>query len=167
MSNELGAGNAARARLAVYVAAAIAASEGVVIGAITVLVRNVWGKLYSDEEEVIVYVARILPLLALSDFLDGFQCVLSGAARGCGWQTLCAVINLGAYYVVAIPCAVLLAFVFHLGGMVGICIKTVYKQENQASFSLKLKIVVAGPLDGDHMRAFSSSCGFDRDKYMH
>ncbi|XP_042024262.1 protein DETOXIFICATION 16-like [Salvia splendens] len=117
VSNELGAGNAARARLAVYVAAAIAASEGVVIGAITVLVRNVWGKLYSDEEEVIVYVARILPLLALSDFLDGFQCVLSGAARGCGWQTLCAVVNLGAYYVVAIPCAVLLAFVFHLGGM--------------------------------------------------
>ncbi|XP_057810712.1 protein DETOXIFICATION 16-like [Salvia miltiorrhiza] len=117
VSNELGAGNAARARLAVIVAAAIAASEGVIIGAITVLARNVWGKLYSNEGEVIVYVARILPLLALSDFLDGFQCVLSGAARGCGWQTLCAAINLGAYYVVAIPSAVLLAFVFRVGGM--------------------------------------------------
>ncbi|XP_042051986.1 protein DETOXIFICATION 39-like [Salvia splendens] len=34
--------------------------------------------------------------------------VLSGAARGCGRQTLCAVVNLGAYYVVAIPCAALL-----------------------------------------------------------
>lgn len=117
MSNELGAGNAQRARLAVCVAALIAASEGVIVGATTVLVRNVWGKLYSDEEEVVEYVAKIMPLLALSDFLDGFQCVLSGAARGCGWQTLCAVINLGAYYVVAIPSAVLLAFVFHVGGM--------------------------------------------------
>ena len=45
--------------------------------------------------------------------------------------------------------------------------KTVYKQENQASFSLKLKMVVAGPLDGDHMRAFSPSCGFDCNKYTH
>lgn len=42
---------------------------------------------------------------------------ISGAARGCGWQTLCAVINLGAYYVVGIPSAVLLAFMFHVGGM--------------------------------------------------
>ncbi|KAH6763068.1 MATE efflux family protein [Perilla frutescens var. hirtella] len=117
VSNELGAGNAQGARLAVCAAAVIAASEGVIIGTGTILVRNVWGKLYSNEEEVIEYVAKILPLLALSDFLDGFQCVLSGAARGCGWQTLCAVINLGAYYLVAIPSAVLLAFVFHVGGM--------------------------------------------------
>ena len=123
VANELGAGNGGYARLAVIAAASIAASEGAVIAAVTLLVRNVWGKLYSKEKEVIIYVARILPLLAVSNFLDGFQCVLSGAARGCGWQTMCAVINLGAYYVIAIPCSVLLAFVFHLGGMVGICIR--------------------------------------------
>ncbi|KAL7110652.1 hypothetical protein ACP275_05G039200 [Erythranthe tilingii] len=117
VSNELGAGNPQGARLAVCVAAVIATSEGVIIGASTILVRHIWGKLYSNEEEVIAYVARIMPLLALSDFLDGFQCVLSGAARGCGWQNLCAVVNLGAYYVVGIPCAVILAFVFHIGGM--------------------------------------------------
>ncbi|XP_011070680.1 protein DETOXIFICATION 16 isoform X1 [Sesamum indicum] len=117
VSNELGARNPQRARLAVCVAAAIATSEGVIVGITTILVRHIWGKLYSNEDEVIKYVAKIMPLLALSDFLDGFQCVLSGAARGCGWQTLCAVINLGAYYVVGIPSAVLLAFMFHVGGM--------------------------------------------------
>jgi MATE family multidrug resistance protein len=42
-----------------------------------------------------------------------------GAARGCGWQNLCAFINLGAYYVVGIPSALLFAFVFHFGGTVG------------------------------------------------
>ncbi|XP_051144470.1 protein DETOXIFICATION 16-like isoform X4 [Andrographis paniculata] len=117
VSNELGGGNSNRARLAICVAATIAASEGVIVGTTTILVRRVWGKLYSDEEEVIEYVARIMPLLALSDFLDGFQCVLSGAARGCGWQNLCATINLGAYYVVAIPSAVIFAFLLHIGGM--------------------------------------------------
>lgn len=81
MSNELGAGHPQRARLAVCVAAVIAISEGVIIGTTTILVRHIWGKLYSNEKEVIEYVAKIMPLLALSDFLDGFQCVLSG--KGC------------------------------------------------------------------------------------
>ncbi|KAL3501812.1 hypothetical protein ACH5RR_036261 [Cinchona calisaya] len=117
VSNELGAGNPQGARLALCVVVIVAISEGAILGTITILVRHVWGKLYSNEEEVVRYVAKMLPLLALSDFFDGFQCVLSGAARGCGWQTLCAFINLGAYYVVGVPIAVLFAFVFHIGGM--------------------------------------------------
>jgi Na+-driven multidrug efflux pump len=43
---------------------------------------------------------------------------LTGGARGCGWQNLRASINLGAYYVVGIPSAILFAFIFHIGGMV-------------------------------------------------
>jgi len=117
VSNELGAGRPQGARLALYVMVVVAIVEGAIVGTCTILVRHVWGKLYSNEEEVIRYVAKMMPLLALSDFLDGFQCVLSGAARGCGWQNLCAFINLGAYYVVAIPSAVLFAFVLHIGGM--------------------------------------------------
>ncbi|KAH7571044.1 hypothetical protein JRO89_XS05G0243700 [Xanthoceras sorbifolium] len=117
VSNELGAGNSQAARLALHVMIIMAISEGAAVGISTVLVGQVWGKLYSNEEEVIKYVAKMMPLLALSDFLDGFQCVLSGAARGCGWQNLCAIINLGAYYVVAVPCALLFAFYFQVGGM--------------------------------------------------
>ncbi|WMV22847.1 hypothetical protein MTR67_016232 [Solanum verrucosum] len=117
VSNELGAGRPQGARLALHVVVIVAISVGLIIASTTILVRFVWGKLYSNEEEVIKYVAKILPLLALSDFLDGFQCVLSGAARGCGWQKLCAFINLGAYYVVGLPSSVLFAFVFDTGGM--------------------------------------------------
>ncbi|XP_027095890.1 protein DETOXIFICATION 16 [Coffea arabica] len=117
VSNELGAGNPQGARLALGVVVIVALTEGAIVGTTTILVRHIWGKLYSNEEEVVRYVAKMLPLLALSDFFDGFQCVLSGAARGCGWQNLCAFINLGAYYIVGIPSAVLLAFFFHIGGM--------------------------------------------------
>ncbi|KAL5553344.1 hypothetical protein UlMin_040745 [Ulmus minor] len=117
VSNELGAGQPEKAQLALLVAVIVALSEGTCLGIVTILARNFWGKLFSNEKEVISYVAKIMPLLALSDFLDGFQCVLSGAARGCGWQGLCAFINLGAYYVVGIPSAVLFAFFFHVGGM--------------------------------------------------
>lgn len=38
--------------------------------------------------------------------------------RGSGRQKIGAYINLGSYYLVGIPTAVLLAFVFHIGGKV-------------------------------------------------
>lgn len=41
-----------------------------------------------------------------------------GTARGCGWQKIGAYINLGAYYLVGIPSALLLAFVYDFGGKV-------------------------------------------------
>ncbi|XP_074264319.1 protein DETOXIFICATION 16-like [Silene latifolia] len=132
VSNELGAGRPRAARLALFVMVIMSLSQGIVIAVITVLVRNVWGKLYSKDDKVVKYVAKMMLLLAISDFLDGFQCVLSGAARGLGWQKMCSFINLGAYYFVAIPCAVVFAFVLHLRGMglwlgiiCGLCIPVV------------------------------------------
>lgn len=78
VSNELGAGRADEARLALMVMVCIALTEGTAVGISTILVRHIWGRLYSTEGEVIRYVAKMMPLLAVSDFLDGFQCVLSG-----------------------------------------------------------------------------------------
>ena len=78
VSNEIGVEHPHGARLALRVMITFALSKGATIAITTLLVRNVWGKLYSREEEVIRYVAKMMPLLALSDFLDGFQCVLSG-----------------------------------------------------------------------------------------
>jgi len=42
----------------------------------------------------------------------------SGTARGVGWQKIGAYVNLGSYYLVGIPAAVVLAFVLHVGGKV-------------------------------------------------
>lgn len=41
---------------------------------------------------------------------------ISGVARGSGWQKIGAFVNLGAYYLVGIPIAAVLAFVFQLKG---------------------------------------------------
>ncbi|KAE8652469.1 hypothetical protein Csa_014070 [Cucumis sativus] len=116
VSNELGAGRPAAAKLAGYVVMTIAVIEGLLLATVLILVRNVWGYAYSNEQEVVEYVANVVPLIAVSSFLDGLQCVLSGIARGCGWQKIGAYVNLGSYYLVGIPSAVLLAFVFHVGG---------------------------------------------------
>ncbi|KAL9334915.1 hypothetical protein Peur_072096 [Populus x canadensis] len=116
VSNELGAQHPYLARLAVCVVITIAVAEGILVGIVLILIRNVWGYAYSNDIEVVDYVAVMLPVVATSNFLDGLQCVLSGVARGCGWQKIGAYINLGSYYLVGIPIAILLAFVFHVGG---------------------------------------------------
>ncbi|PAN24697.1 hypothetical protein PAHAL_4G245800 [Panicum hallii] len=117
VSNELGAGRPQAARLAVRVVVFLAVSEGLAVGLILVCVRYVWGHAYSDVEEVVTYVAKMMLVIAVSNFFDGIQCVLSGVARGCGWQKIGACINLGAYYIAGIPCAYLIAFVLRVGGM--------------------------------------------------
>jgi len=116
VSNELGAGHSHAARFSVNVALCMSAMEALVIGSALFSIRNVWGYAYSNEGEVVDYVSSMMPLLASSTVLDGVQGVLSGIARGCGWQKLGAYANLGAYYVVGIPIAVILAFVLHFGG---------------------------------------------------
>ncbi|KAG0516069.1 hypothetical protein BDA96_10G331400 [Sorghum bicolor] len=116
VSNELGAGNPHAARLSVYVSGIMCLAEGLFVAIITVLVRDVWGYLYSNEEDVVKHVSIMMPILATSDFMDGTQCTLSGAARGCGWQKVCSVINLFAYYAIGLPSAVTFAFILNIGG---------------------------------------------------
>lgn len=42
----------------------------------------------------------------------------AGVVRGIGWQRVGAFANLGAYYIVGLPVAVITAFVFHWEGEV-------------------------------------------------
>ena len=78
VSNELGAGHPQSARLAVCVVVGIDVIEGILVGTAIILVRNLWGYAYSNEEEVVKYVANMMPILAVSHLLDGIQAVLSG-----------------------------------------------------------------------------------------
>ncbi|MBA0714220.1 hypothetical protein Golax_013205 [Gossypium laxum] len=77
VSNELGAGNPEAARLAVNVVIAMAIFEALLVGSILMLIRNILGYAYSNEVEVVKYVAALLPLVATSNLLDSLQCVLS------------------------------------------------------------------------------------------
>ena len=79
MSNELGAGRPQAARLAVRVVVILAVSEGLAVGLILVCVRYVWGHAYSNVEEVVTYVAKMMLVIAVFNFFDGIQCVLSGS----------------------------------------------------------------------------------------
>ena len=117
VSNELGAGrpNAAKASVAIGVGMGLA--EGALMATGLYMGRNLWGWAFTSEVEVVDYVSRCVPFLATIAIMDSVQGVLSGVARGCGWQTLGAIANLAAYYLVGLPTAIVLAFVYDLKGL--------------------------------------------------
>uniref|UniRef100_A0A7N0VBY9 Protein DETOXIFICATION n=1 Tax=Kalanchoe fedtschenkoi TaxID=63787 RepID=A0A7N0VBY9_KALFE len=116
VSNELGAGNPAAARLAVRAVVCLAVTETLIVSSTLLACRHVFGYLYSNEKEVIDYVTSMTPLICLSVIMDSIQGVLSGVARGCGWQHLGACVNLSAFYIFGIPIAAFLGFLAHWRG---------------------------------------------------
>lgn len=88
------------------------------LGILLIAVRNEWGYVFTNEAEVVKYLSMIVPILATSNFMDAIQGVLSGLARGCGWQKIGAWVNLGAYYLLGLPCAIIFTFLLHFGGKI-------------------------------------------------
>lgn len=117
ISNELGAGNSRAAHIVVYAAMSLAVMESLVVSMSLLVGRNVFGFVFSSDKDTVDYVAKMAPLVSISIILDGSQGVLSGIARGCGWQHIGACINLGAFYLCGIPFAATLAFWVHLKGV--------------------------------------------------
>lgn len=78
MSNELGAGNPIAAELAVAIVVAMAITEGTLVGLVFLLMRNYWGYAYSSDIHVVKYLAALMPTLAATNFVGGFQRVLAG-----------------------------------------------------------------------------------------
>jgi MATE family multidrug resistance protein len=78
VSNELGAGRPRAAGLATRVVMFLAFSVCVSEGLAMVLVRNILGYAYSNDDEVAKYTARLMPALAVCILFDGLQNVLSG-----------------------------------------------------------------------------------------
>ncbi|XAR52474.1 hypothetical protein NMG60_11020576 [Bertholletia excelsa] len=116
VSNELGAGNPKQARVAVFAVMFLALAETTIVSATLFATRKVFGYAFSNEKEVVDYVTEMAPLVCLSIIMDSLQGVLSGVARGSGWQHIGAYVNLAAFYLLGIPMAATLAFWAQLRG---------------------------------------------------
>nr|XP_025885467.1 protein DETOXIFICATION 14-like isoform X2 [Solanum lycopersicum] len=116
ISNELGAGNPEAARMSVMSVTVLGMAEAIVASIILLCSCRILGYAFSNEKEVVDYLRDMTPLLCLLIATDCIQAVLSGVARGSGWQHLGAYVNLGSYYLVGIPVAILLGFFLHLKG---------------------------------------------------
>ncbi|GMH24509.1 hypothetical protein Nepgr_026352 [Nepenthes gracilis] len=116
VSNELGSGKPQAAQTAVRGAMLLALTEALMATAALLGSRRSLGYLFSNDKQVINYYTVMSPLVTATVAIDAFQGVLTGIARGCGWQKMATYINIGAYYLFGIPIAVVIGFVRQLRG---------------------------------------------------
>ncbi|KAF9100567.1 hypothetical protein BGX27_000331 [Mortierella sp. AM989] len=115
VGNLIGMGDARSAKVASRVSIALAIIFGSVNSLMLIVFKERWGRLFSDDVDVISTVAMVLPLVALYQISDGLAGVGGGVLRGVGLQHLGAYLNLIAYYLIAFPLGYVLAFKFHWG----------------------------------------------------
>ncbi|KAI0899759.1 multidrug and toxin extrusion protein [Annulohypoxylon nitens] len=67
--------------------------------------------LFTQDEEVIGMVAKVMPLVACMQVFDGLAAVAHGLLRGIGKQSFGGYANLSIYYIIALPISFATAFV--------------------------------------------------------
>ncbi|GAB4856250.1 hypothetical protein Ancab_014177 [Ancistrocladus abbreviatus] len=115
VGHEVGAGQASCARRTTIIGLTIAVALGIIGFAFTTLVRSVWGKIYTSEPETLALVSIALPILGFCEIGNCPQTAAFGILRGSARPKIGAQINFVAFYLIGLPMAILMAFVFEVG----------------------------------------------------
>ncbi|GMI91042.1 BUSH-AND-CHLOROTIC-DWARF 1, ZRIZI, Arabidopsis abnormal shoot4 [Hibiscus trionum] len=115
VGNELGANRPRKARISMIVSLVCAVSIGLLAMLFTTLMRHQWGKLFTNDTEILELTAVALPIAGLCELGNCPQTTGCGVLRGSARPTTGANINLGSFYLVGMPVAILMGFVFKMG----------------------------------------------------
>ncbi|KAI0662321.1 MATE efflux family protein [Cubamyces menziesii] len=110
VGNLIGARSALGAKRASHASALLSVVVGAVVMIVLLMTKDIFGYIYSDDEAVVVLVSKVMPLVASFQIADGLAGSCGGVLRGQGRQHLGALFNLIAYYVLALPLGITLAF---------------------------------------------------------
>ncbi|KAI0343818.1 MATE efflux family protein [Trametopsis cervina] len=110
VGNLIGMRRASAAKRASHVSALLSVVVGFVVMVVLIATKDAFGKIFSDDTDVVRLVSRVMPLVASFQIADGLAGSCGGVLRGQGRQHLGALFNLVAYYVLALPMGITLAF---------------------------------------------------------
>ncbi|XP_007080849.2 multidrug and toxin extrusion protein 2 [Panthera tigris] len=79
--------------------------------------KNKLGRIFTNDEQVIALVNKVLPIYTVFQLFEAICCVYSGVLRGSGKQAFGAVVNTVMYYVIGLPLGIVLTFVVRMGIM--------------------------------------------------
>ncbi|KAM7212590.1 mate family transporter [Rhypophila decipiens] len=118
LGNLLGAKKPKEAERAAHCAAVLSMLAGAMILAVLMSTKDVFGRIFNDDERVVKLVSEVMPYVALFQIADGLNGSCGGALRGMGYQWIGALVNLLSYYCGALPGGIYLAF--HGWGLAGL-----------------------------------------------
>ncbi|KAK9072112.1 hypothetical protein SSX86_008544 [Deinandra increscens subsp. villosa] len=115
VGNELGANRPAKARVSMIVSLFMAVMVGLMAMLFTMLMRRQWGRLFTNDPDILELTSLALPIAGLCELGNCPQTTGCGVLRGSARPTIGANINLGSFYLVGMPVAIIMAFVFKMG----------------------------------------------------
>ncbi|CAN6584290.1 unnamed protein product [Malus baccata var. baccata] len=115
VGNELGANRPSRARISMIVSLGCSVALGLLAMLFTTFMRHQWGRFFTNDAEILKLTAIALPIAGLCELGNCPQTTGCGVLRGSARPTIGANINLGSFYLVGMPVAMLMGFVVKMG----------------------------------------------------
>ncbi|XP_051114675.1 protein DETOXIFICATION 49-like [Andrographis paniculata] len=109
VGNELGANRPNRAKVSAVVGLCISFVMGFSALLFALSVRNKWGGLFTKDEEIMALTSSVLPVIGLCELGNCPQTTGCGVLRGSARPKMGANINLGCFYIVGMPVAVMVS----------------------------------------------------------
>lgn len=100
VGNLLGALQPKQANIASDMALLLSVVSGTLNSGLFLIFRSRWGGWFTQDEEVIMLIYRVMPLLAAFQLFDSLCGVAAGILRGIGRQQAGAFVNVTAYYAI-------------------------------------------------------------------
>ncbi|KAJ7952864.1 Protein DETOXIFICATION [Quillaja saponaria] len=115
VGNELGANMPSQAKTSSLIALLCAFVTGFIAMLFTMTMRNAWGLIFTTDKAILSLTAAALPVVGLCELGNCPQTTVCGVLRGSARPTLGANINLGSFYGVGLPVAILMGFFMDFG----------------------------------------------------
>ncbi|XP_035929358.1 multidrug and toxin extrusion protein 2-like [Halichoerus grypus] len=110
----LGAADTAQAKRSAISGMLCTVGTSLVVGMLLSLLKNKLGHIFTNDEEVIALVNKVLPIYIVFQLFEAVCCVYGGVLRGTGKQAFGAIVNAITYYVVGLPLGIVLTFVVRM-----------------------------------------------------
>ncbi|XP_041626070.1 multidrug and toxin extrusion protein 2 isoform X2 [Vulpes lagopus] len=110
----LGAADTAQAKRSAISGMLCAVGTSLVVGMLLSVLKNKLGHIFTNDEEVIALVNKVLPIYIVFQLFEAICCVYGGVLRGTGKQAFGAIANAVMYYVIGLPLGIVLTFVVRM-----------------------------------------------------
>jgi len=115
VANELGAGHPLRAKRVVRVGVTYGVCQQLLVASTLLVFRHEVASIFTNSMEVKTAFEKLIPIVAWGGIGDGLNAIMGSVVRGCGRQSLGAVMNAVIYWGFGLPSMFFFGYKLHLG----------------------------------------------------